>query len=147
MGLIREASGSRDCQTCADIWLAASLVAHDFIDGDFWRAQRAAMAEMYLPEADLLLMIERDGQAAGFAAMKGRRLAALFVRPATQGRGLGRELMLHLFGLYPEMELAVYRKNPRAAAFYQSLGFEPAGEGFCAHSGEAEIRMKKSPRH
>lgn len=127
-------------ETCADIWLAASVAAHDFIDPDFWIANRDAMVEQYLPESELSLAT-RDGVVVGFAAVRGDVLEALFVRPDFWGRGVGRELLAELFATRPRLRLSVYRKNARALSFYQKAGFIETTARLCPGTGEEEIEM------
>ena len=132
-----------DYGVCADIWLESSLEAHDFIPAAFWREQRAAMAERYLPGSSVYLAVDEDsGRTLGFAALDGTHLAALFVRPEDQGRGLGRALLNYLFDRKDELSLAVYLKNSRAIALYLRHGFESGEAGVCPHTGEAEITMR-----
>ena len=147
--MIRRLDRPEDYGLCADIWLESSLAAHDFIPASFWRDQRSMMAERYLPGSAVYLAIdEGSGRILGFAALDGPRLAALFVRPEDQGRGVGRTLLNYLFDRKDELSLAVYLKNGRAIAFYLRQGFESGETGVCPHTGEAEMTMrwhKKTP--
>ena len=48
-----------EIETCADIWLQASLAAHDFVPSDFWRKHLGAMKEQYLPASEVYLSKEK----------------------------------------------------------------------------------------
>ena len=136
----RGASGL-EIETCADIWLQASLAAHDFISPDFWRAHHTSMKEQYLPASDVYLAKEMAA-VLGFAAVYLGALEALFVRPGYWGRGVGSGLLQYVQGLHARLELAVYGKNSRALNFYLQHGFTKTGGQTCPHTGEQEISMQ-----
>ncbi len=69
-----------DSDAVLDLWLKASILAHDFVPESFWREQLPAMRELYLPQAETLVL-EEKGQVLGFASLHEQRLAALFVSP------------------------------------------------------------------
>lgn len=75
-----------------DIWLEASLQTHDFIPETFWRSQRDAVFNHYLPAAENWV-VEESGQVRGFLSLVENHLAALFIHPAHQRSGLGRRLL------------------------------------------------------
>lgn len=132
--------GPEDIAACAAIWLEASLAGHGFIPAAFWRENRRAMEETYLPQAGLLIA-EEGGQLVGFSAVCGETLAALFVLPALWGRGVGKALLLRAREGRSRLELAVYCKNARAVSFYTATGFVPGEERLCPHTGERERVM------
>ena len=145
--VVKSSDAAADRVICADIWLESSLAAHDFIPACFWRAQRQAMIDRYLPVSTVYLAVNGE-RVAGFAALNGSVLAALFVRPEDQGLGAGRALMGHLFDRHEKLFLSVYLKNHRAIVFYERLGFVPGEEDVCPHTGELERSMvwhKKTP--
>lgn len=126
---------------CADIWLAASLDAHDFIPASFWHSAYPDMISRYLPSSTLFVSVE-DGSINAFASIcDGPNLAALFVDPAQQGKGIGTTLLAYVMARYPRLSLSVYAKNQRAFHFYQLQGFSIQCEQQCAHSGEVEYVM------
>ncbi len=138
--IIIPAKDRSEIETCADIWLQASLAAHDFVAPDFWREHYDAMKEQYLPGSDVYLAKE-DGTVLGFAAVSQEALAALFVLPACWGKGVGSGLLRHVRGMHEELTLAVYSKNSRAVSFYLHHGFTVSKEQTCPHTGEPELLM------
>jgi len=138
--LIRPAEGREDYSACADIWLAASLLSHDFIPADFWRRNRESMLTDYLPGSQVFIR-DLGGCPAAFAAVKGDYLAALFVRPEFWGRGLGAELLENVLNGRKIMRLNVYQRNRRAVDFYRRFGFAEERKSFCPHTGQLEISM------
>lgn len=138
--IIIPAKDRSEIGACADIWLQASLVAHDFVAPDFWREHYYAMKEQYLPGSDVYLAKE-DCTVLGFAAVSQGALEALFVLPACWGKGVGSVLLRHVQDLHAELTLAVYSKNSRAVGFYLHHGFTVSREQDCLHTGEPEILM------
>ena len=132
---------SQDMQAVLDIWLAASLRAHHFIDPAFWTSQVEAMRTQYLPSADVFVH-EDAGGITGFSALVGQTLAALFVAPERQGQGIGSQLLTHAKQRSPELNLTVYRDNPSSVAFYKAHGFSVAEESTDPHTGQVQYLMR-----
>ena len=91
------------------------------------------------PPAAEVVIAELDGKPAGYALFfhnystflckRGLYLEDLFVRPASRGRGIGKQLLVHLARLAVErgcarFEWAVLDWNEPAIGFYKSLGAE-----------------------
>jgi GNAT superfamily N-acetyltransferase len=108
------------------------------------------------PVAEVLLALEGD-EAAGFALFfpnfstflgrPGIYLEDLFVRDASRGRGIGRQLLTHLARLAIErgwgrVEWAVLDWNAPAIRFYESLGATVMPDWrVCRLTGEALERL------
>ena len=105
------------------IWRAASEVGHPFLP----RAQLDADAELvrtlYMPATDITVAVE-GGEVAGFIALSGHFIGALFVAPARHRRGIGARLLAHAARLHPVLEVEVYLANTAARRFYASAGFK-----------------------
>lgn len=132
-----------DIPQLVDIWLRASLLAHDFIPEAFWHERAADMARIYLPRAEIDVL-EAAGRALGFAALNGNHLEALFVDPDVQSFGHGTQLMAHAMGKRERITLCVYSRNVRAVSFYRRLGFQVVEERREPVSGENETLMSWS---
>ncbi|MFB9146106.1 GNAT family N-acetyltransferase [Halomonas alkalicola] len=125
----------------ADIWLRASLRAHDFIPAAFWESCREPMASDHLPGAEELLVLEVEGRVIGFAALNGERLEALFIDPEVQSYGHGSRLMAHAMAHHARLSLCVFSRNVRAVSFYRRLGFQVVEERIEPLTGEPETLM------
>ena len=68
--------------------------------------------------------ILHDGQLAGFFCLSDGELDNLFVLPEYRGIGLGTEMIRYCQALSPSLTLYVFRKNVRAIALYQRMGFQ-----------------------
>ena len=106
-----------------DIWEASVRATHTFLT----KADIAALRE-YVPDAlraveHLTVLLDDNGQPAGFCGVDGRRLELLFLHPDMIGKGAGRLLVQHTFDEYQVNEVCVNEQNPTAAAFYRRMGF------------------------
>lgn len=138
--MIRDVQNT-DIEPVLDVWLRASIQAHDFIAPDFWRSQLAAMREVYLPAA-MTRVFEADGVVAGFCSVRGDSLAALFVSPEHQGGGIGKQLLEDAMASRSILDLAVYSANAPAIRFYERHGFVVLNEQLDEHTGHLEKVMR-----
>ncbi|MBH3465707.1 GNAT family N-acetyltransferase [Pseudomonas carnis] len=129
-----------DVEPVLDIWLQASLLAHHFIAPAFWHGQLSAMREIYLPSA-VTRVFEVDGQVRGFSCVYENTLAALFVSPAHQSRGVGTQLLEDAMGSRAALQLSVYSQNVSSIHFYQKNGFIVLSEQRDEHTGHLEKVM------
>jgi ribosomal protein S18 acetylase RimI-like enzyme len=69
-------------------------------------------------------LAEDKGRVVGFSGVKDQELTHLYVRPESQGRGIGSALLDHAKAVSPErLELWVFQKNEGARRFYERHGF------------------------
>ncbi|MEN8291953.1 N-acetyltransferase [Acinetobacter radioresistens] len=125
---IRPAS-SDDFEKLVDIWFEASIRAHHFIPESYWEENKVEMQNNYLPRSEVYLA-EDEQQIYGFIALVENEIAAIFVAPDQQGKGIGKLLISHAKNLRPQLVLNVYQDNKNSIAFYKSEGFEVAQESF-----------------
>lgn len=123
------------------IWLSASRQAHDFVPADFWRSQLDDMRTHYIPGAEVFVY-EHNKAVAGFCALRGDWIAALFVASRLQGTGIGKALLAHAKGLRHTLSLSVYKANAASVAFYQTQGFLITEEGLDEETGQQEYAMQ-----
>ncbi|MDY7115715.1 GNAT family N-acetyltransferase [Halomonas sp. SSL-5] len=138
--MIRSAA-AKEIPGLVDIWLRASIRAHDFIPEAFWSSRAEAMARQRLPQADELAVLEVEGRVIGFAALSGDHLEALFIDPEVQSYGHGSRLMAHAMAGHERLTLCVYSRNVRAVSFYRRLGFRAVEERVEPLTGENETLM------
>lgn len=131
---------SSDIDTVLDIWLDASIQAHDFVDAAYWQSQLGNMRDIYLPASEVHVYDQNPG-IAGFYALHGDSLAAIFVAPSLQGRGIGKQLLAHAKRQRTSLTLSVYQANDPSYRFYLSQGFCVVGEQTDDHTGHPEYTM------
>ena len=135
-----------DTEAVVAIWLEASLQAHDFIDGKYWRARAQDMRTLYLPLSDVIVSVnETTGEVEGFMAFVDDFLAALFVGPEHQRKGIGTRLLDVAKKIHPDMELSVYAQNTRACTFYERHGFRMVSRRVEDATGQLELVMRRRP--
>lgn len=132
---------SNDMSRVLDIWLSASVQAHDFVEADFWRSQVESMRDIYIPSSEVYVY-EQESGTVGFYALYEDKLAAIFVAPEHQGKGIGKSLIQHAKTKRKSMTLLVYKSNIASVKFYLSQGFSIVGEGIDENTGHAEYSMR-----
>ena len=130
----------RDMDRLLEIWLSASIKAHDFVDASFWQANIESMRDVYIPASESFVIEDSSG-VLGFYSLLNNQLAALFVDPAHQGKGFGKQLLDHAKCLRKTLSLAVYKENTSSVGFYTSQGFKRVKEQIDEKTGLAEYLM------
>jgi putative acetyltransferase len=130
-----------DMNDVLDIWLKASIQAHNFVDRRFWESKMDDMRNIYIPASDTYVFIE-DDIISGFFSLHGDTMAAMFVAPDSQGRGVGQQMMKKATALRNKLYLAVYKENQRGIDFYKKCGFVISNEKVDEHTGYIEILME-----
>lgn len=131
----------KDMDAVLDIWLAASIKAHNFVDPAFWQSQVENMRHTYLPASEVAVY-ERNSLVVGFYALHGNTLAAIFVQPELQGQGIGKALLAHAKSQRTELVLNVYKENEASCRFYLAQGFQVISEQKDEHTGHPEYTMR-----
>ena len=123
------------------IWLDASVAAHDFVDRHFWQSKVGAMRDTYIPASETYVYEDEEGTK-GFCSLRENNLAAMFVAPVHQGKGIGRMLIQKAKQLRGDLTLRVYTDNGKAVRFYEMCGFKRVSEEVDEHTGHAELVMR-----
>ncbi len=129
-----------DIDQILSIWLDASIKAHNFIEKEFWESKVIDMREIYLPASEIFVF-EEDGMIKGFVALWGETLAAIFVSPNEQGKGIGKQLLDKSKEVRKNLNLTVYKENRDSIEFYKKCGFKMIKEQIDVHTGHVEILM------
>ncbi|EGQ8015503.1 N-acetyltransferase [Vibrio cholerae] len=132
---------SNDLDSVMEIWLEASVKAHDFVPAYFWESQVESMRNIYIPAAEVFVY-EIESKIVGFYALYENNLAAIFVFPAFQGKGIGKQLLSHAKAQREILSLSVYKENQASYQFYLSQGFTVISEQMDEHTGHPEYTMR-----
>lgn len=139
--MVRE-SKPEDTEAILRIWLETSVKAHDFMPSSFWEGQVAAMRDTYLPSADTYVYTDpATGEIAGFVSLLDQTIAALFVHPSAQQKGIGKQLMRWAKQKHDRLMLQVYAENAGALAFYKKQGFRIRRKQIDESTGHPEYVM------
>jgi putative acetyltransferase len=122
------------------VWLNASIMAHSFIDKEFWESKMVDMREIYIPNSETYIFKENE-IIKGFFSLHGNTLAAMFVSPEFQSNGIGQKMMGKAKTLRNSLELTVYKENPKSIEFYKKCGFQIIQEKVDVHTGHNEVLM------
>ncbi|GHG58903.1 hypothetical protein GCM10010919_00960 [Alishewanella longhuensis] len=98
------------------------------------------MKELYLPAAENYLYQSAQG-IAGFVSLMDDTIAALFIAPEQQGKGIGKQLLNHVKTLRTQLRLNVFLQNHQAKAFYQKQGFSIVNKGLDSATDEWQLTM------
>lgn len=131
----------QDMDSVVRIWLDASLIAHDFIPEDYWKGKSEELRELYIPNSKTFVYENESAELLAFISMKDQYIAALFVDPLEQGKGIGKQLLDFVKQLYQNLELDVYTENLDSVAFYKKHGFIIQEEGVEEGTGHKEYKM------
>lgn len=131
-----------DMEAVIRIWLEASILSHSFIDKAYWEEKADAMRTLYLPLSEVVVDEDKDmGEVVAFIAFVEDYLAALFVAPAHQKKGVGSRLLALAKKMRDTLELSVYAENERAVAFYRKNGFRMTNKRIEEMTGHTELLM------
>ena len=127
------------------IWERASRLAHPFLSDAYIEQGLRDITRLSIPNADIW-MVSDDETVAGFVALLGNEVGALFVDPVFHGRGFGRTLMDKARSLHTTLELDVFTDNTIGRRFYDRYGFTVIGERFDSASGQHVLRLSYTYR-
>ena len=106
------------------VWERSVRATHLFLSDGEVRSIREYVPQALLGAAHLLVAEDEAGAPAAFMGVEDGALEMLFIDPEERGKGLGRRLLRRGIESYGVRRLAVNEQNPRAAGFYEHMGFE-----------------------
>lgn len=140
MHIVRQYNHS-DLEGVLSAWENASKMAHPFLKEDFLAQERKNIPEVYLPNADTWV-VDVDHQVAGFIALIGNEVGAIFLQPEHQGKKMGKLMMDKAQALHGDLEVEVFEKNAIGRHFYSHYGFQLIEEKNHEPTGERVLRLK-----
>lgn len=142
--MIREMNKG-DIKRIVDIWLSASILAHDFIEYSFWHNKVGKLLQE-LSNSIVYVCIDNQNFIIGFLALQKRSrnegyIAELFIDPRFQGKGFGSELLNNTKDLYQSLSIHVYQKNEDAVKFYKQHKFRELKQKIEKETDQPKIKM------
>lgn len=110
-----------------DVWLRSVRATHTFLTEDDIQGLLPLVRDHALPNLELWILCDEQGQPAGFSGLSGSALEALFIAPEFHRRGGGRLLVEHARNAKGPLTVDVNEQNPSAVRFYEALGFRVVG--------------------
>lgn len=137
-----------DLPAIMQIWLETNIQTHDFISEEYWTGNCELVKEL-MPQAEVYVYEEdSSGRIAGFIGLTEEYIEGIFVKGASQSKGIGKQLLDHAKNMKKKLTLSVYQKNQGAIHFYQREHFEIYSENMDENTGEKEFFMVWNPdRH
>ena len=130
-----------DIDTLMQIWLDTNIQAHNFISPDYWR-NNFDMVRKMLPYSEIYVYEdEYSNQIDGFIGLNDNYIEGIFVKEATQSKGIGKQLLDYVKKFKSTLNLRVYRKNKKAVKFYLREKFSIQSENAGVNTGEKEFIM------
>ena len=121
--LIRRAA-SEDRPALPAVWLRSVRASHAFLSESEIQALLPDVTSYLLStESELWVVESRPGEPAGFMALSGSAIEAMFLSPEIFRRGCGRRLVELARERYGELTVDVNEQNEGACRFYASCGF------------------------
>lgn len=125
-----------------EIWLNASLEAHDFIDKQYWIDKYEEIKNEYIPNSETFVYKENN-EIKGFISIINKSfIGALFIENKCQGQGIGSKLINYVISKFNELNLTVYKDNLNAVKFYKKNGFKIISEDLDEDTNKVEFIMK-----
>ncbi|KAF1085125.1 putative N-acetyltransferase YjaB [Sporotomaculum syntrophicum] len=129
-----------DIEEVMKLWLDTNILAHDFIESNYWKGNFDAVKVMISNAT--IFVYEQKGIVKGFIGLIDGYIAGIFVCNACQSKGIGKKLLNHVKEKYDQLFLQVYKKNNRAVNFYLREEFSIQNEQIDENTGEIKFAMK-----
>lgn len=147
-----------DLSAIMQIWLDANLQAHSFIDEAYWKGNFELVSTL-LPQAEIYVYEnEKTGEIEGFVGLAEDYIEGIFVKPGSQSKGIGSQLLSYVKNIKSRLTLSVYKMNQGAISFYQREQFSIQTENteetthqkeyvmVCTHNNRAYEKEKRKVR-
>lgn len=137
-----------DVDSILHIWLYTSIQAHSFIPANYWRSKQEDMKNIYFPASETYIYeSDTTKEILGFISLVDNYLAAIFVKPDNQRKGIGTLLLNHAKAIRDELTLHVYLENSSSIDFYTKNGFTILDQQTDPNTGAQELKMKWSRKN
>ncbi|WP_159716726.1 acetyltransferase [Geminicoccus flavidas] len=110
-----------------EIWRSAVRATHHFLAEPDFQAIAVLMAEHYLANTQLWVVVDEQDRPLGFMGMSGSHIDSLFIHSTHRGKGLGTMMFDHAKRISKVLTVDVNEQNEQATEFYRRMGFIDTG--------------------
>ncbi len=100
---------------------------HDFLCEADIEKLRPLLLNTYLPNLNVVVAQDENGEIHGFLGTDANRIEMLFVDAEIRGKGTGKFLLNYAVEQLQADELDVNEQNPQGVGFYHHMGFTQTG--------------------
>ena len=129
-------STAADVPALFEVWQTAVASTHDFLKEEDHAEITKLVREMYLPSADLDVVVDGDDKPLAFMGMTGDEIDSLFVHADARGSGLGRLLVELAVSRAAELRTEVNEQNVQGVGFWKHMGFREVGRSETDREGK-----------
>ena len=106
------------------VWESSVRATHHFLQESDILFYKSLIADQFLDMVDLYAIRDTDRNITGFLGVSDDNIEMLFIHPGSQGKGLGKTLLL--FGIHNlgMRKVDVNEQNEAALKFYNQFGFK-----------------------
>ena len=116
-----------DLPRLIEVWEKSVRATHRFLTEAEIQSLKPLIPGILERMPNLACIRDDNGGVAGFVAVDGGKMEALFVHPSWMGLGLGRRLVEHSIDVLGVTDVDVNEENKESVAFYQKMGFKVVG--------------------
>lgn len=109
------------------IWESSVRATHDFLCEADIEKLRPLLLNTYLPNLNVVVAQDENGEIHGFLGTDANRIEMLFVDAEIRGKGTGKFLLNYAVEQLQADELDVNEQNPQGVGFYRHMGFTQTG--------------------
>lgn len=106
-----------------DVWEKSVRSSHHFLKEEDIAYFKPLIRKQYFPAVSLYVIRKQDGRIVAFMGLSDDMLEMLFVLPAEQGHGYGKNLVRYAVDCCDIYKVDVNEDNEQAYRFYQHIGY------------------------
>ncbi|MED5526917.1 MAG: GNAT family N-acetyltransferase [Pseudomonadota bacterium] len=137
--MIREAQSAQDRSVILALWQAAAQQLDPQFAAPKWQSFALWLDNELLPQSQVFIYDYHGVQ--GFAQLKGRKLGALCVHPAAQGKGIGKALLYYTLSRFSDLEVQLFTAASEGQQYFKRQGFHPVQELLDSQTGLLQVQM------
>lgn len=116
-----------DYPVIMEIWESAVSATHHFLEPADFNLFKTLIPESFLPQLDVFIIEELDGNMPAFFSVSEDNLEMLFVHDSARGKGIGKRAIAYVLEHLKVFKVDVNEQNQQAVGFYLKMGYQQVG--------------------